>query len=82
VSSFSLLFGGLNMPRGMRRNHLRHNFMGYPFRGFYGLVDALIIVGVLYFLVKLLLVALPYALGLLILFVLRQFLRAHPWRGF
>ncbi|ASJ11109.1 hypothetical protein A3L12_07260 [Thermococcus sp. P6] len=67
------------MPRGMGR--------GYGGRywtpgGFYGLLDLLILIGILYFLVKLLLVALPYALGLIILLMLRSFLRGPGFRGF
>ncbi|ACS89763.1 MULTISPECIES: hypothetical protein [Thermococcus] len=63
------------MPRGFGRNYGKRSLLGYRFGGFYGLLDALLLIGMLYFLVKLLLVALPYALGLLVIFIIRGFLR-------
>ena len=75
------------MPRGFGRGYGR--FGGYrrygflPFGGVYGLIDLLFIIGILYFLVKLFIVAAPYALGLVVLLILRSFLRPRPgaWFG-
>jgi hypothetical protein len=66
------------MPRGMGRGYGRRRGF-YPFGGAYGIIDLLILIGILYFLIKLFLVALPYALGLLVLLLLREFLRPRPW---
>ncbi|WP_457741845.1 hypothetical protein [Thermococcus sp.] len=71
------------MPREMRRGYGR-SYYGrrfYPF-GFYGVLDLLILLGILYFLFKLFIVALPYALGLVVLLILRSFLRRNPGFGF
>jgi len=70
------------MPRGFGRNYGKGSLLGYRFRGIYALLDILLLVGMLYFLVKLLLVALPYALGLLLIFLIRSFLRSRPGRIF
>jgi len=70
------------MPRGFGRNYGKGSLLGYRFRGIYALLDILLLVGMLYFLVKLLLVALPYALGLLLIFLIRGFLRPRPGRIF
>ena len=70
------------MPRGFGRNYGKRSLLGYRFRGIYALLDILLLVGMLYFLVKLLLVALPYALGLLLIFLIRGFLRPRPGRIF
>ena len=64
------------MPRGMGRGYGRGGF--YPFRGVYWLIEILILLGILYFLLKLFLVALPYALGLLVLLLLWELIRARP----
>ena len=69
------------MPRGMGRSYGRRGYRS-PFFGGYGLLDLLILIGILYFLFKLFLVALPYALGLALLLVLRSFLRMNPRLGF
>jgi len=65
------------MPRGMGRGYGREAYGGnfYPFRGFHGILDLLILLGIIYFLFKLFVVALPYALGLALLLLLRSFLR-------
>lgn len=55
------------MPRG-------RGFYSSP-RGAHGLLDLLLLVGILYFLIKLLIAAAPYALGLMVLLILREFLR-------
>ncbi|NJE53689.1 hypothetical protein [Thermococcus sp. 21S9] len=67
------------MPRGMGRGYGRRGNGGafYPFGGFYGILDLLILLGILYFLFKLFIVALPYALGLVVLLLLRSFLRGN-----
>jgi len=70
------------MPRGFGRNYGKRSLLGYWFGGVYGLLDILLLVGMLYFLAKLLLVALPYALGLLVIFIIRGFLRSRPRRLF
>jgi len=70
------------MPRGFGRGYGR--FHGgyrrdlFPFGGVYGLIDLLLLVGILYFLVKLFIAAAPYALGLAVLLILRAFLRPGP----
>ncbi|AFL95980.1 hypothetical protein CL1_1784 [Thermococcus cleftensis] len=67
------------MPRGMGRGYgrfgggIRYRFS--PFGGAYGLIDLLSLIGILYFLVKLFIVAAPYALGLVALLILRSLLR-------
>jgi len=66
------------MPRGMGRGYRRRSNYGggfYPPGSFYGAFDLLIFVGILYFLFKLFVTALPYALGLVVLLLLRSFLR-------
>ena len=66
------------MPRGMGRGYGRGGYYGrraYPFGGFYGILDLLILLGILYFIFKLFLVALPYALGLVVLLLIRSLLR-------
>ena len=50
------------MPRGFGRNYGKGSLLGYRFRGIYALLDILLLVAMLYFLVKLLLVALPLSL--------------------
>ncbi|RLF77653.1 hypothetical protein [Palaeococcus sp. (in: euryarchaeotes)] len=55
------------MPRG-------RGFYASP-RGAYGLLDLLLLIGIVYFLIKLFIAAAPYALGLIALLVLREFLR-------
>ena len=47
----------------------------YPSYGFYGILDLILLIGILYFLIKLFLVALPYAIGLVVLLLLRELLR-------
>ncbi len=69
------------MPRGMGRGYGRPRYGFYPFGSTYGLIDLLFLIGILYFLFKLFVVALPYALGLAALLVLRSFLRPRPWWG-
>ncbi len=72
------------MPRGMGRGYGRHRGYGFYAPGsFYGLLDLLIFVGILYFLIKLFIAAAPYALGLVGLLILREFLRPRPrgWGG-
>ncbi|NJE85858.1 hypothetical protein E3E23_08490 [Thermococcus sp. CX2] len=72
------------MPRGMGRGYGRGFGRGYylgPF-GFYGLIDLLLLIGILYFLVKLFIAAAPYAVGLLVLLILREFMRPRFWRSF
>jgi len=70
------------MPRGFGRGYGR--FHGgyqrglFPFGGVYGLIDLLLLIGILYFLVKLFIAAAPYALGLAVLLILRAFLRPGP----
>ncbi|GAB6135043.1 hypothetical protein [Thermococcus prieurii] len=71
------------MPRGMSRGYGRRGYYGrtfYPFGGFYGILDLLILLGIIYFLFKLFIVALPYALGLVVLLLLRSFLRGNRFR--
>jgi len=70
------------MLRGFGRNYGKKGLLTYRFGGIYALLDILLLVGMLYFLVKLLLVALPYALGLLLIFLIRGFLRPRPGRIF
>ncbi|WP_048147993.1 hypothetical protein [Palaeococcus ferrophilus] len=65
------------MPRGFGRGYRRYGL--FPFRGVYGLIDLLFLIGILYFLVKLFIVAAPYAAGLLVLLLLREFLRPRPF---
>ncbi|NJE76862.1 hypothetical protein [Thermococcus sp. ES12] len=71
------------MPRGMGRGYgrfgggTRYGFS--PFGGAYGLIDLLFLIGILYFLVKLFIVAAPYALGLVALLILRSLLRPRFW---
>jgi len=67
------------MPRGMGRGYGGRDWTP---GGVYGPLDLLILIGILYFLIKLLVVALPYALGLIILLMLRSFLRGPGFRGF
>ena len=75
------------MPRGFGRGYGRFN-RGYerygfsPFGGVYGLVDILFLIGILYFMVKLFIVAAPYALGLGLLLLLRAAIRPRPGRFF
>ncbi|WP_456395786.1 hypothetical protein [Thermococcus sp.] len=63
------------MSRGMR------GYGGgfYPFYRVYGILDLLLLIGILYFLIKLFLVALPYAIGLVVLLLLRELLRPGSW---
>ncbi len=68
------------MPRGAGRAYRR--FASYRGAGFYSLLDLLLLIGILYFLIKLFLVALPYALGLGLLLLLRELLRPRPWGRF
>lgn len=70
------------MGRGMGRGYGRWRYGFYPFSPFgsaYGIIDLLLLLGILYFLFKLFLVALPYALGLAILLLLRSFLGRRFW---
>ncbi|ASJ13836.1 hypothetical protein [Thermococcus radiotolerans] len=67
------------MPRGMGRGYGRSGYGFYPFGGAYGLIDLLFLIGILYFLFKLFVVAFPYALGLVVLLILRSFLRPRFW---
>lgn len=60
----------------------RRNLLNSQFKGFYSILDLLLLIGVLYFLVKLFLVALPYALGFLVIFVVRDLLKPRPGRFF
>ena len=62
------------MPRGAGPGYRGRGFY-YSRGGFYGLLDVLILLGILYFLFKLFIVALPYALGLAVLLILRSVLR-------
>ena len=71
------------MPRGIGRGYGGRGYYGrtfYPFGSFYGILDLLILLGILYFLFKLFIVALPYALGLVMLLLLRSFLRGNRFR--
>jgi len=70
------------MPRGIGRGYGRRGYYRgvYPFRGFYGILDLLILLGILYFLFKLFVTALPYALGFVVLLLLRSFLRGTRFR--
>ncbi len=76
------------MPRGFGRGYGRFDrgFGGgygpYHGSGLYGLVDLLILLGIVYFLVKLFVVATPYAIGLALLLLLRAMIRPHPGRFF
>lgn len=74
------------MPRGgiWRGGYGRGGYRVGPHSlgGFYTLLDLLILIGILYFLIKLFLVALPYALGLTVLLVLRAFLRGPGFHRF
>ncbi|NJE41875.1 hypothetical protein [Thermococcus sp. GR6] len=65
------------MPRGAGRGYSGGFSRSYYRRsfGFYGLIDLLFLIGILYFLVKLFIVAAPYAVGLIALLILREFLR-------
>ncbi|NJE31434.1 hypothetical protein E3E38_10305 [Thermococcus sp. 18S1] len=63
------------MPRGMGRGYSRLGHGFYPFNGAYGLIDLLLLTGILYLLFKLFVAAFPYALGLGVLLILRSFLR-------
>lgn len=47
--------------------------------GIYGLIDLLLLIGILYFLFRLFVVAFPYALALAALLLIRSFLRPHFW---
>ncbi|WP_297501451.1 hypothetical protein [Thermococcus sp.] len=67
------------MPRGMGRYGRGRGF--YPLSGVYWIIELLILLGILYFMVKLLLVALPYALGLLVLIIIWELIRP-PQRVF
>ncbi|ACJ16408.1 hypothetical protein, conserved [Thermococcus onnurineus NA1] len=69
------------MPRGAGRGYSRGFGRGYYRRsfGFYGLIDLLFLIGILYFFVKLFIVAAPYAVGLIALLILREFLRPRLW---
>ena len=76
------------MPRGFGRGYGRFNggyrrYGLFPFGGIYTLIDLLLLIGILYFLVKLFVAAAPYALGLIVLLILRAFLRPGPrgWFG-
>ncbi|WP_297417457.1 hypothetical protein [Thermococcus sp.] len=76
------------MPRGFGRGYGRFNgsyrgYRAYPTGRVYSLLDILLLIGILYFLVKLFLVALPYALGLLVLLIVREFIRPRlgTWFG-
>ncbi|WP_457741298.1 hypothetical protein [Thermococcus sp.] len=65
------------MPRGMGRGYGRRGYYDrgvYSYGGAYGLLNLLILIGIIYFLFKLFVVALPYALGLVILVALKAFL--------
>ncbi|WP_461865180.1 hypothetical protein [Thermococcus sp.] len=62
------------MPRGYGRS-----FGFFPFGRVYGIIDLLLLLGILYFLIKLFIAAAPYAIGLIVLLILREVL--HP-RGF
>ncbi|WP_394355153.1 hypothetical protein [Thermococcus sp.] len=54
----------------------------YSLGGAYGIIELLILIGILYFLIKLFLVALPYALGLAMLLIIREFIRPRPGTWF
>ena len=76
------------MPRGFGRGYGRFNggyrrYGFFQFGGVYGLMNLLFLIGILYFLVKLFIVAAPYAIGLVVLLILRAFLRPGPrtWFG-
>ncbi len=66
------------MPRGMGRGYGR-SFGFFPFGGVYGIIDLLLLFGILYFLIKLFIAAAPYAIGLIVLLIFREVLRP---RGF
>jgi len=66
------------MPRGMGPGYGRRG-RGIYHNGLYEGVDILILLGILYFLFKLLIVALPYAVGLIVLLFLRSFFRRSFW---
>ncbi len=69
------------MPRGMGRGYGRGRGF-YSLGGAYGIIELLILIGILYFLIKLFLVALPYALGLTMLLIIREFIRPRPGTWF
>jgi len=68
------------MPRGMGRGYGRRGYYGrsYPFGSFYGVLDVLLLLGIIYLLVKLFVAAAPYALALVVLLVLREMLGRRP----
>jgi len=76
------------MPRGFSRGYGRFNgpqggAWGYTTGGIYGILDILLLLGILYFLVKLFIAAAPYAVGLGLLLLLRAALRPRcPGRFF
>ena len=76
------------MQRGFGRGYgrfgrgYRGGYGVYRGSGLYSLVDLLILLGILYFIFKLFVVAAPYAIGLAVLLLLRAFLRSGPgWFG-
>ncbi len=67
------------MSGGYGRGH-RRSFWGFGrFGGFFGIVDFLFIVAILYVLIKLFLVAAPYVIPLVVLLLLRELLRPRMW---
>ncbi len=64
------------MPRwmsgGYGRGHRR-------FGGFFGIIDLLLLIAILYILIKLFLVAAPYVIALVVLLLLRELLRPRMW---
>lgn len=72
-------FWGDIMPRGMGRGYGRSLWGFRRFGGFYGLVDLLFLVVILYILIKLFLIAAPYVIALVVLLLLREFLRPRVW---
>ncbi|WP_042681005.1 hypothetical protein [Thermococcus paralvinellae] len=69
------------MPRLMNRGYgrgCRRSFWGFRrFGGFFGIIDLLVIIAILYVLIKLFLVASPYVITLVVLLLLREFLRSR-----
>ncbi|NJE25104.1 hypothetical protein E3E22_00360 [Thermococcus sp. MV5] len=70
------------MPRGMGRGYRRQSFFNYCLREPYYLIDMLLLIGIIYFFIRLLFVALPYALGFIVLLIIRGFLRPNRGGGF
>ncbi|ASJ16826.1 hypothetical protein A3L04_06925 [Thermococcus chitonophagus] len=69
------------MPRGMGRGYGRGFFPYSPFGGLYWLIDVILLVAMLCILFKLFLVAAPYVIALVVIMLIRSFLRPRPFFG-